>query len=90
MTITLIYFSHSSPHFRYKRIRSVRVLGCVLDVFILERHLPHLREIETSYMRLSVGGYVVSIFLSEDKFYRGAEINTATIIYYDIFHNYNP
>ena len=44
---------------RYKRIRSVRVLGCVLDVFVLERHIQHLREIETSYMRLSVGGYVV-------------------------------
>jgi len=34
------------------KIRSIRLLGIVLSMFCLEKHIPHLRGIETQYTRL--------------------------------------
>jgi len=42
----------------YVKIRSIRLLGIVLNIFILRKHLPYLRKIETQYTRLALGGYL--------------------------------
>jgi len=42
----------------YVKVRTIRLLGIVLNVFCLRKHLPHLRNIETQYTRLALGGYV--------------------------------
>jgi len=39
------------------KIRSIRLLGIVLSMFCLEKHIPHLRGIETQYTRLGLNGY---------------------------------
>ena len=40
------------------KVKSIRLLGIVLSVFCHEKHLVFLRNMETQYTRLSVGGYV--------------------------------
>ena len=42
----------------YKKVRTIRLLGIVLSVFCTARHISYLRNIETQYTRLSVGGYI--------------------------------
>jgi len=42
----------------YVKIRSIRLLGIVLNVYCLRKHLAFLRKIETQYTRLSLGGYL--------------------------------
>ena len=42
----------------YIKIRSYRLLGIVISVFCLKKHLVYLRNIETQYTRLSLGGYL--------------------------------
>jgi len=41
----------------YVKIRSIRLLGLVLSLFCLEKHVPYLRGIETQYTRLGLNGY---------------------------------
>jgi len=41
----------------YVKVKSVRLLGLVLSLFCLEKHLSHLRGIESQYTRLGIGGY---------------------------------
>jgi len=41
----------------YVKVRSIRLVGIVLSLFCLTRHLPHLRGLETQYTRLGFGGY---------------------------------
>merc|ERR1711872_442691 len=36
----------------YIKIRSIKLLGMVLSMFCLEKHVPYLRGIETQYTRL--------------------------------------
>ena len=45
------------PH-GFIKVKSIRLLGIVLNVYCHERHLVYLRNIETQYTRLSVGGYI--------------------------------
>ena len=54
---TMAVIDELKPH-GYIKIRSIRLLGIVLSVFCLAKHIPHLRNIETQYTRLSVGGYI--------------------------------
>ena len=54
---TMAILDALKPH-GYIKIRSIRLLGIVLSVFCLAKHIPHLRNIETQYTRLSVGGYI--------------------------------
>ena len=56
------------------QVRSIRLVGIVLSLFCLARHLPHLRGLETQYTRLGFGGYwgskgVVSTFQTTVQFY---------------------
>ena len=44
----------------YVKVRSIRLVGIVLSMFSLVKHVPHLRGIETQYTRLGFGGYWVS------------------------------
>jgi len=41
----------------YIKIRSIKLLGMVLSMFCLEKHVPYLRGIETQYTRLGFNGY---------------------------------
>jgi len=41
----------------YIRIRSIKLVGMVLAMFCLEKHVPYLRGIETQYTRLGFNGY---------------------------------
>merc|ERR1719334_2167703 len=41
----------------YVKVRSIRLVGIVLSMFSLVKHVPHLRGIETQYTRLGFGGY---------------------------------
>lgn len=41
----------------YVRVRSIRLVGIVLTMFCLGKHLPYLRGIETQYTRLGFAGY---------------------------------
>ena len=45
------------PH-GYIKVKSIRLLGIVLSVYCHQKHLVYLRNIETQYTRLSVGGYI--------------------------------
>jgi len=36
----------------FVKIRSIKLLGMVLSLFCLEKHIPYLRGIETQYTRL--------------------------------------
>ena len=45
------------PH-GYIKVKSIRLLGIVLSVYCSQKHLVYLRNIETQYTRLSVGGYI--------------------------------
>jgi len=42
----------------YVKVRAIRLLGIVLNVYCLRKHLAFLRNIETQYTRLSLGGYL--------------------------------
>lgn len=41
----------------YIKVRSIRLVGIVLSLFTLVKHVPHLRGIETQYTRLGFAGY---------------------------------
>jgi len=41
----------------YFKVKSVRLLGLVLSMFCLEKHVAHLRGLETQYTRLGMAGY---------------------------------
>lgn len=41
----------------YVKVRSIRLLGLVLTLFCLDRHVPYLRSLETQYTRLGFAGY---------------------------------
>jgi len=41
----------------YIKVRSIRLMGIVLSLFTLVKHVPHLRGIETQYTRLGFAGY---------------------------------
>ena len=49
------------PH-GYIKVRTIRLMGLVLSVFIKKNHLIHLKRIETQYTRLSLGGYLVNCY----------------------------
>ena len=46
-----------APH-GYIKVRTYRLLGIVLSLFCLKKHLSYLRNIQTQYTRLSLGGYL--------------------------------
>ena len=54
---TMTVMNELKPH-DYVKIKSIRLLGLVLSVFCLKKHIPYLRNIETQYTRLSAGGYI--------------------------------
>jgi len=41
----------------YIKIRSIKLLGMVLSLFCLEKHVPYLRGVETQFTRLGLNGY---------------------------------
>jgi len=41
----------------YIKIRAIRLVGLVLSMFCLEKHVPYLRGLETQYTRLGLNGY---------------------------------
>jgi len=41
----------------YVKIRSIRLVGIILSLFTLVKHVPHLRGLETQYTRLGFAGY---------------------------------
>ena len=43
----------------YVKVRSIRLMGIVLSLFCLTKHVPHIRGLETQYTRLGFGGYWV-------------------------------
>ena len=49
---------HELQPYGYVKVRSIRLLGIVLSVFCLTKHLAYIRNIETQYTRLSMGGYL--------------------------------
>jgi hypothetical protein len=42
------------------KIRTIRMLGLVLSVFVQKKHLIHVKNMESQYTRLSLAGFVVS------------------------------
>eukprot|EP00092_Neocalanus_flemingeri_P025806 GFUD01027972.1.p1 GENE.GFUD01027972.1~~GFUD01027972.1.p1 ORF type:complete len:457 (-),score=93.79 GFUD01027972.1:300-1670(-) len=48
---------HKLAPLGYIKIRSIRLVGIVLSLFTLVKHVPHLRGIETQYTRLGFAGY---------------------------------
>ena len=44
----------------YIKVKSIRLMGIVLSLFSLTKHVPHIRGLETQYTRLGFGGYWVS------------------------------
>ena len=62
-SILSLYVQHckDNTHFRlllaqhgYVRVKSVRLLGIVTSLFVLRKHLLHLRKVERQYLRLSL------------------------------------
>ena len=43
----------------YVKVKSIRLVGIVLSLFCLTKHVPHIRGLETQYTRLGFGGYWV-------------------------------
>ena len=41
----------------FLQVRSIRLLGTALSLFILPQHISSLRGLETQYTRLGMGGY---------------------------------
>jgi len=48
---------HKLAPLGYIKVRSIRLVGIVLSLFALVKHVPHLRGIETQYTRLGFAGY---------------------------------
>ena len=44
----------------YVKVKSIRLMGIVLSLFCLTKHIEHIRGLETQYSRLGFGGYWVS------------------------------
>jgi len=44
-------------HLGYIKIRTIKLVGMVLSMFCLEKHVPYLRGMETQYTRLGLNGY---------------------------------
>lgn len=64
-TVLYIYFRAALAPHGYVKIRTIRLLGIVLSIFVLRNHLIHIKNMETQYTRLSLGGYLVSSFLQK-------------------------
>ena len=45
----------------YVKVKSIRLVGIVLSLFCLSKHIGHIRGLETQYSRLGFGGYWVSL-----------------------------
>ena len=43
----------------YIKVKTIRLLGTVVSLFSLVKHIPHIRGIETQFTRLGIGGYWV-------------------------------
>ena len=43
----------------YLKVKTIRLLGTVVSLFSLVRHIPHIRGLETQFTRLGLGGYWV-------------------------------
>ena len=43
----------------YVKIKTIRLLGTVVSLFSLLKHIPHIRGLETQFTRLGLGGYWV-------------------------------
>ena len=45
------------PH-GYVKLRTIRLLGIVLSIFCRRKHLMHVKNLETQFTRLSLGGFL--------------------------------
>jgi len=45
----------------YVRVKTIRLLGIVLSVFVRYEHVMKIRHVDTQYVRLSMGGFLVRI-----------------------------
>ena len=52
-------------HLGYVKVKSIRLVGIVLSLFCLNKHIGHIRGLETQYSRLGFGGYWVSLECQE-------------------------
>ena len=43
----------------YIKVKSIRLVGIVLSMFSLVKHVPHIRGLETQYTRLGMAGFWV-------------------------------
>lgn len=41
----------------YVKVKTIRLLGTVVSLFSLVKHIPHIRGLETQFTRLGLGGY---------------------------------
>lgn len=53
-------FRQSLAGLGYVKIKSIRLVGIILSMFSLTKHVPHIRGLETQYSRLGMGGFWVT------------------------------